>query len=50
MTEFTTYIFERSKKKTLKRFIYNLAIISAIGGVIYMYIAGILGIGLSIIG
>lgn len=50
MEEYTTYIFEKSKRKARKRFIYNFAIIAAIVGIIYMSIVGILGIGLSIIG
>lgn len=50
MQEYTTYIFEKSKKKARKRLIYNLSILAAIGGIIYMFAIGILGIGLSVIG
>jgi hypothetical protein len=50
MEEYTTYIFEKSQKKAIKRLVYNLAILAAIGGIIYMFVIGILGIGLGTIG
>lgn len=50
MDEYTTYIFHKSKKKRLKRLLYNIGILAAIGAVIYMFAVGILGIGLSIFG
>ena len=50
MEEIKTYIFERDKKKTIKSFVYNLSILLAVLGIIYMYLIGILGIGLSLIG
>lgn len=50
MEEIKTYIFQRDKKKVRKRFFYNLSILLAIGGVIYMFLVGILGLGIGIIG
>lgn len=50
MQEYTTYVYEKSKKKATKRLFYNLGILAALCAVIYMFVAGILGIGLSIIG
>lgn len=50
MEEYRTYIFRKSKKKSRKRFIYNSLIIAAIGGVLYMFLIGILGLGLGIVG
>lgn len=50
MEEIKTYIFERNKKKTRKRFVYNFSILMAIGAIIYMFFIGILGIGFSLIG
>ena len=50
MQEFSTYIFEPSKKKARKRLVYNGTIILAICIIIYLSIIGILGIGITIIG
>ena len=50
ITEYTTYIFHKSRKKRLKRLLYNLGLILLIVVVFYMFIKGILGIGLTITG
>lgn len=50
MEEYTTYIFEKSKAKRRKRLFYNLGIVAAIVGIIYMFLIGIMGIGLTITG
>ena len=50
MEEIKTYIFQKDKKRTIKRLSYNLTILLAFGGIIYMFLIGILGIGLSLIG
>ncbi len=50
MEEYNTYIFKKTREKTRKRLIYNLSLLAAIGGIIYMYVVGILGIGLGLMG
>ena len=50
MEEIKTYIFQRNKKKKRKTYAYNLTIILAIAGIIYMALIGIVGIGLTLIG
>lgn len=50
MEEYRTYVFEKSKKKARKRLTYNLSILAAIGGILYMLLIGIMGIEFGIIG
>ena len=50
MEEYRTYVFEKSNKKARKRLIYNLSIFLAMGGVIYLFLVGIVGLGIGIIG
>lgn len=50
MNEYKTSVYEKSLKKTIKRSFYNLAIIAAFCGVIYMFTIGLLGIELTVFG
>lgn len=50
MEEYRTYVFEKSKKKTRKRFLYNLSIVAGILLIIYLTFVGVMGIGFSFIG
>lgn len=48
--EYTTNLYERNKQKVLKRAMYNLGVLSFIILAIYMFLFGIMGIGLTVFG
>lgn len=50
MEEYRTYVYNKSKKKVVKRTAYHSFLVLVILIIIYMAVFGILGIGISLIG